>query len=132
MTVRFPSAATATWLLAAVLVTASCRPHRPADSAPTPHQGEFVLRVINAYKLDVTVYLVHDGQRTRVGTVTAMATHDFVLADWLLGVSHRISLLGDPFGSTEIVQSERVLVEPGQFVEWTLASILRNSYLSVY
>lgn len=90
------------------------------------------MRVINAYKLDVTVYLIHDGQRTRVGTVTAMATHDFVLAGWLLGVSHRISLVGDPFGSNEFVQSERVLVEPGQFVEWTLASILRNSYISVY
>jgi hypothetical protein len=130
--VSLPCAATRSLLLAAVLATATCKPHRPADSTPAPSGGEFVLRVINAYKLDVTVYLIHDGQRTRVGTVTAMATHDFVLAGWLLGVSHRISLVGDPFGSNEFVQSERVLVEPGQFVEWTLASILRNSYISVY
>jgi hypothetical protein len=91
-----------------------------------------VLRVINNHWLDVTVYVVHDGQRTRVGTATASSRHDFPLPGRLLGVSHQIYLVGDPIGSTEVVQTERLQVEPGQFVEWTIQSNLRNSNVAVY
>jgi hypothetical protein len=132
MKIHPPSEVTTASIVAALLMWGACGPHRPSTPAPGPAETGFVLRVINHYKLDVTVYLIHDGQRNRVGTATAMARHDFALPARLLGASHQISLAGDPIGSGAVVRTEQILVEPGQTVEWTLESLLQNSNVAVY
>src|SRR5204863_3235735 len=43
---------------------------RPAFDAPA---GEIALNVTNHNYLDVVIYVVHDGQQTRVGTVPSRA-----------------------------------------------------------
>ena len=94
--------------------------------------GEFVLRVVNHHWLDVDIYILHDGQRTHVGTVTATTTQEFLLTDRLLGASRQIALLADAIGSPEGVRSETLLLQPGQYIEWTLESSLRRSSVGVY
>jgi hypothetical protein len=91
-----------------------------------------VLQVINHHWLDVDVYILHDGQRTHVGTVTATATQQFMLSGRLLGGSRQIALLADAIGSPEVVRSETLVVQPGQYIEWTLESTLSRSSVGVY
>lgn len=124
-----------TWVgLAALLLSpVDCRPHRSGgDELSAANQGEFVLRVINNHYLDVTVYLLRGAERVRVGIVSGNSRQDFVLPGRLLGTAGQISLLGDVSTSNQVVRSTPVLVERGQFVEWRLESVLRNSSVTVY
>src|SRR3989442_3626203 len=59
-----------------------------AHNALPPEPVEVVLTVINHHFLDVTVFVEHDGQRTRIGTVTAVSTHQFLFPFPVLCVSH--------------------------------------------
>ncbi|OLC79073.1 MAG: hypothetical protein AUH78_01405 [Gemmatimonadetes bacterium 13_1_40CM_4_69_8] len=90
--------------------------------APVPEAIEVVLTVTNHHWLDVVVYIEHDGQRTRVGTVTAGQ----------LGASHQFRLYGAAIGSPEAVRTETLSIQPGQGIEWTLESSLRRSSVAVF
>jgi hypothetical protein len=50
----------------------------------------------------------------------------------LLGASRQIALLADAIGSPEAVRSETLVLQPGQYIEWTLESSLRRSSVGVY
>jgi hypothetical protein len=123
--VRQPRAALALLVAGA----AACASHRPA---PVDPRGEFALSVINHHWLDVTIYVVHNGERTRVGTVTASSSERFLLAGRLLGATREVYLIGDVVGSPEVVRTEILLVQPGQYIEWTLENPLRRSSVAVY
>src|SRR5512146_2808733 len=58
--------------------------------APTP------LTVDNAHWLDCVVFVFHDGELSRVGTVTAASSTNFFLPNWMIGQSRNIRLLADP------------------------------------
>jgi hypothetical protein len=105
--------------LAALLLTSACwHRHKPASvpSSGAP-EGEIALRVTNHNYLDVTVYVLHDGQRTRVGTVTGSSTQLFLLPMRLLGQGREIQLLGDPIGSPAFARTETLIVQPGQYID---------------
>jgi hypothetical protein len=123
------------WLGLAVLLLApaGCRPHRGGgDELSAASQGEFVLRVVNNYWLDVTVYLLRGAERVRVGIVSGNTRQDFVLPGRLAGAAGQISLFGNVSTSNEVVRSLPVLVRRGEFIEWRLESVLRNSTVTVY
>lgn len=125
----------ALWLVLAALQLspAACRPHRGGDDElSAANQGEFVLRVINNHWLDVTVYLLRGAERVRVGMVSGNSRQDFVLPGRLAGTAGQISLLGTVSTSNAVVRSNPVLVQRGEFVEWRLESVLRNSTVTVY
>jgi hypothetical protein len=120
--------------LAALLLTSACW-HRHTPSSPRSAgapEGEIALRVTNHNYLDVTVYVLHDGQRTRVGTVTGSSTQLFLLPMRLLGQGREIQLLGDPIGSPAFARTETLIVQPGQYIDWTLETDLRRSSVGVY
>ena len=119
--------------LLAVLTAATlaCGSHRHAPAPAVPQEG-FAIVVINHHWLDVTVYVVHDGQRTRVGTVTATTTQEFDLSTRLLGSNRQVALIGEAVGSKEGIRTELVAVQPGQYIEWTLENVLRRSSVAVY
>lgn len=120
-------------LAAALVAPLACRPHRGAeDEVSAADQGEFVVRVINNHYLDVTVYLLRGAERVRVGVVSGNSRQDFVLPGRLLGLGGQISLLGTVSTSNAVVRSNPVLVGRGEFVEWRLESVLRNSSVTVY
>ncbi|PYP73658.1 MAG: hypothetical protein DMD41_04945 [Gemmatimonadetes bacterium] len=125
------------WLapLLLMLILPACARQRaspPPQRAPGPEPVEVVLTVTNHYWLDVVVYIEHDGQRTRVGTVTAVSTQQFLLPLRVLGVSHQFRLYGAAIGSPEAVRTETLNIQPGQAIEWTLESSLRRSSVAVF
>jgi non-canonical (house-cleaning) NTP pyrophosphatase len=109
---------------------AACGHHR-GSTAPQP-AGEIALQVINHHWLDVTVYVVHNGERTRIGLVTAATSQTFMLPARIVGQAREISLLGEALGSRDIARTETLVVKAGQTIEWTLESDLRRSSVGVY
>jgi hypothetical protein len=118
--------------LTAALAVGACGRH-PIDTDPPPDANEPTeLTVNNQHWLDVIVYVTHDGQTTRVGTVTATSTAVFNLAPWMLGESRLIQLIGDPVGEDGNIGTELLKIQPGQTIEWRLESQLARSSVSVY
>jgi hypothetical protein len=122
-------------LMAALGVGASaCGHHNAQDEAeaeadplaPTP------LTVENNNWLDVVIFVYHDGELSRVGTVTAASQGNFFLPSWMIGQSRSIRLLADPIGSTGYARTETIHIQPGQYIEWRLESQLARSTVSVY
>ena len=95
-------------------------------------EGEIALNVTNHNYLDVVVYVLHDGQQTRIGTVTGSSSQQFYIPARLLGQGREIQLLGDPIGSPAFARTETIVVQPGQYIEWTLETDLRRSSVGVY
>jgi hypothetical protein len=121
--------------MALSLAAACFLPHKrpgPAQAPQTVPTTEFVLRVTNHNYLDVVVYVLHHGQRTRVGTVTGSSAELFVLPARLLVLGGDIQLFGDAIGNDSYALTERLIVEPGQYVDWTLETDLRRSTVAVY
>ncbi len=90
------------------------------------------LNVSSHHYLDVVIYVLHDGQRTRVGTATGSSSTRFSLPAHLLGLGREIQLMGHPIGSPETITTETIVVQPGQHIEWSLESQLSRSTVAVY
>jgi hypothetical protein len=90
------------------------------------------LTIANNHWLDVIVFIFHDGEMSRVGSVTAASNGSFTLAPWMLGQSRNVRLLADPVGSEGWIRSEMINVQPGQSIEWRLESQLSRSSVMVY
>lgn len=114
-----------------LLGPAGCHARHRGEALPL-EDADITLQIINHHWLDVTVYVIHDGERTRVGLVTASSTQWFALSPRLLGQSHEVWLLGDAVGSRATARSEVLIVRPGQRIEWTLETDLRRSSVGVY
>jgi len=100
--------------------------------APSAAAADIPLEIANHNWLDVIIYVVHDGQRTRVGTANASSSASFTLPGRMLGVGREIRLWGHPIGGTGGTLTETVVVQPGQWIEWTLESDLNRSAIGVY
>ena len=109
---------------------------QPATNVP---EGEIALNVINHNYLDVVIYVLHHGVRTRVGSVTGSSSTVFYLPPRLLGQGREIQLRGDAIGGKDTALggqdyafTEILVVQPGQYIEWTLETDLRRSSVAVY
>jgi len=98
----------------------------PDPLAPTS------LTVNNNNWLDVVIFVFHDGELSRAGTVTAASTANFLLPAWMLGQSRSIRLVGHPIGSAGSINTELIHIQPGQFIEWRVESQLVRSSVAVY
>jgi hypothetical protein len=122
-------------LLLVLALSTGC--HRTAEDseqtpAPAAESNEVSLEIINHHWLDVTIYVVRDGQPARVGIANASSSVSFVLPSRMLGQGGEIRLLGRPIGGAGGTASETVVVQPGQWIEWTLESDLSRSTIGVY
>jgi len=113
-----------------VCAVAGCWGHR-ASSQVEPDAAA-TLRVENRDWLDVDVYVVQNGHRTRLGTVTATSTKSFTFPHSLVLQRAPIQLLATPIGGPRSLVTESIVVKPGTRVDWLLASNLSTSTLSVY
>jgi len=100
--------------------------------APSDRTADIPLEIANHNWLDVIVYVVRDGQPTRVGIANASSSASFALPARLLGQGREIRLWGRPIGGTGGTLTETVVVQPGQWIEWTLESDLKRSAIGVY
>jgi hypothetical protein len=113
---------------------------KPAPEAPlSAPEGEIALNVVNHNYLDVVIYVLHHGVRTRVGSVTGSTSTVFLLPTRLLGQGREIQLRGYPIGAKDTALggqnyafTEILVVQQGQYIEWTLETDLRRSSVAVY
>ena len=101
----------------------------PAFDVPV---GEIALNVTNHNYLDVVVYVLHDGQQTRVGTVTGSSSMLLFVPTRLLGMGHELQLYGRAIGSDSFARTPTLVLQPGQYIEWTLETDLRRSSVGVF
>jgi len=110
--------------------------NRESKAAPSPAidvpEGEIALSVTNHNYLDVVVYVRHDCVQTRVGTVTGSSSAVFFLPARLLGQAREIQLYGDAIGSDAFARTDILVVQRGQYIEWTLETDLRRSSVGVF
>jgi hypothetical protein len=124
-------------LLTNLLLTSGCaaRSVSPGEEdAQEDAHGEGVemaLEVENHNWSDIVIYLIHGSQSHRVGMVTAVSTAHFAFPYRHLGTGGNTRLRAYPVGGPRAVTSENLLVQPGQWVKWTLESDLRRSFVAV-
>lgn len=121
-------------LLAAPACFLFNRGHQPADESvqADPSESEVALNVTNHNYLDVVVFVLHDGQRTRVGMVSGSSSTVFFLPIRLLGQGREIRLYGDAIGNDSYAVTDVLVVQRGQYIEWTLETDLRRSSVGVF
>ena len=121
------------WIGAAVaaLGGAGCS-HQHPDSAPTTPDEGWTLTVVNHHWLDVSIYVMSDGQRSHVALVSATRTESFEMPARMISTGRLVTLEADPIGSPRGVKTERLSIQGGQHVEWTLETGLERSSVAVW
>lgn len=120
-------------LPAIVLVAGSCFLHHAGTSSEVEaYSAPATLFVENHNWSDVAIIALHQGQRTRLGTVTAASSKRFVFPRHLVGDVAGIRLIADAIGSTDQEVTEVIVLQPGTRVTWTLQDALARSSLTVY
>jgi hypothetical protein len=112
------------------VTAASCSRGKKSDSAPVP-SGPVSLRVENHNWVNVIIYVLHDGQRTRLGMATGSKTTDLTIPYWVVRQASTIQLLGDPVGSNDSITTNAVTVRPWMQLDWTLETNLSRSALTI-
>lgn len=117
-------------------IFAACARHQ---ALPNPEFSPFAgdetvtLEVINHNWLDVVVYVLHSGQRTRVLTVVATGSASVTVPNHMLRTSGgQIRLLAHAIGNPTTFTSETIVARPGMTIDWTLESDLKRSSLAVW
>ena len=119
-------------LPAVVLIAGSCFLHHGGSQADERYSAPATLFVENHNWSDVVIVALHNGQRTRLGTVTAASSKSFVFPRHLLGDLGQIRLIADAIGSRDQETTEVIVLRPGTRVTWTLEDSLTRSSLTVY
>ena len=128
-----PCSRRAALLLPLFLSAPACHHAAPESAArPVDPNAEIPLEIANHNWLDVIIYVVRDGQASRVGIANASSSASFALPARMLGQGREIRLWGHPIGGTGGALTESVVVQPGQWIEWTLESDLDRSAIGVY
>jgi hypothetical protein len=117
-----------------VLLLAACfgpRQKLRDESGPSPLADGFELTLNNHHWLDINVFVQHDGEASRVTTVTASSSQSLILPLWLLGESKIVRIIAEPVGEAGSYTTDQLRVDPGQSVEVNVESVLSKSNYSV-
>lgn len=114
-----------------VLATAACARHPQTgpdvDTRPEP----IAVHVKNENFLDMNIYVVVGGVSRRLGNVVGNASADFTI-DGNLGLGQTIYITAIPIGGRGQASSGGLSVSPGQMIDFTVASTLRQSVATVH
>jgi hypothetical protein len=89
------------------------------------------IKVQNDNWLDINVYAVRWDSRFRLGTITGLSTGYVRLPDALYA-DGSIRLLADPIGSSETYLTETIPISRGEWIEFSVHNVLRQSYYAVW
>jgi len=119
-------------LVALLLGCAAKSEDEDQDVEPSRYDAETALEVENHGWSDIVIYLVRGTAVDRLGMVGSLNTKTFVFPFRRLGTGNDVRLRADPIGDSRAFTSENLLVQPGQWIKWTLESDLTRSFLAVY
>ena len=119
-------------LAAFLLACASKSDDKDADPRESAATAEVALEVENHGWSDIVVSLVRGTAVDRLGMVNGLDSETFVFPFRKLGVGSDVRLRAYPIGGPAPFTSENLLIQPGQWVKWTLESDLTRSFLAVY
>jgi hypothetical protein len=118
-------------LIAVTVALGACAHPRAGDDLNL--DASSTLNVVNHHWSDVDVYVIRDGQRQRIGSVTAAAEENFALSPSLTKGGGTLQLQAHAVGSAGAISSETIQVRPGGMqITWTLESNLTRATLAVY
>lgn len=103
-----------------------------SESGGSPTKSEISVEVESHNWSDIVIYLMNGTQSQRLGMVVGLSTTHFVFPYRRLGTGGRVRLRAYPVGGPGSFTSEDLLVQPGQWVKWTLESDLSRSSIAVY
>jgi hypothetical protein len=129
---RSVGAAQTLGLIGFLLGCASRSDDKDAEPQPAAATAEVALEVENHGWSDIVISLVRGTAVERLGMVGALNTETFVFPYRKLGVGTDVRLRAYPIGGPRAFTSENLLVQPGQWIKWTLESDLTRSFLAVY
>src|SRR4051794_28974862 len=118
-------------LLAAALSCAGPRQKLDTEPSPSPAADGFELTLNNRHWLDINVFVLHDGESSRVTTVTASSSQSLILPLWMLGDSKLVRIIAEPVGEVGSYTTDLLRVDLGQSVEVNVESTLSRSNYSV-
>lgn len=121
------------WLAALVIagVVSGCGKHHIDDDLASDNAS--TLQVVNHHWADVDIFVIRDGQRIRVGEVTASADQNFVLAKSMTSGGGTLQLQARAVGGSGGINSETISVRPGGMqLTWTLENNLTRAALAFY
>jgi hypothetical protein len=119
-------------LVALLLGCAGKSEDEDQEVEPSRDNTEVALEVENHGWSDIVIYLVRGTAVDRLGMVGSLNTKTFVFPYRKLGIGTDVRLRADPIGAERTFTSENLLVQPGQWIKWTLESDLTRSFLAVY
>ncbi len=118
-------------LFVSLMLILSCAGKRHVVGAAAIPE-KIALRVTNHNFLDVVIYAVCEGQRTRIGVAGGSRYTLMDVPRRLLGPGQEMRFVGDAIGSQERAVTETIVVQPGQFIELQLETSLARSSVGVY
>lgn len=118
------------WLF--LIPACGCLSHRHSPSNGSSSGSEIAVEVESHNWSDIVIYLMNGSQSQRLGMVAGLSTNRFVLPYRKLATSGRTRLRAYAVGGSGSFTSEDLLVQPGQWIKWTLESDLSRSSLAVH
>lgn len=92
----------------------------PAAEAGTGDEEVTRARIVNQEELQMRVHLVASGSESYLGSVPPHSERTFDLSGTRIGGRRDVQFRADPIGSTQGWLSDRIHVEPGETVTWTI------------
>ena len=124
---------TAALLLAAAVL--ACRGSQfPEDMVPALAGDEqpVTLEVQNHNWADMIIYVVHDGRRTRLNTVTATKNSSLTIPANVIGQVGNLQLMARRVGAYDRYLSQTISIRTGSTIVLTLESDLSRSSVAVW
>jgi len=97
-------------LVVLALLSAGCG--HAVRSAPDP-QAETTVRVENRNFLDMTVYVLQNSQRIRLGMVAGLSTQVFTIPSYLVRGAGQLQFELHPIGGRGNPRTESISIRPG-------------------
>lgn len=114
-----------------LLATAACARHAQTGPEVDMRPEPIAVHVKNENFLDMNIAVVVSGVSRRLGNVVGNGSGDFMI-DGNLAVGQTLYLTATPIGGRGQATSGGLSVGPGQMIDFTVASTLRQSVATVH
>lgn len=116
-------------LAAAVLAagSAACAGGTGAGGLPDVRSAPVTVRVESRYVGLVRIYIDRNGERSRLGAVSAWSPESFRVPPEYASGGASVRLIASPVGSMESVASEPFVARPGAEIHWTVTDPLEQA-----